>query len=500
MIGVNMITGYAVYTSIGTIRKENQDNFFLNGLTKPVNDCYMDAEGESSDAVQLFAVCDGMGGEESGEVAASLAVETLKLRDKETDLFQCMALIKEANRKICQYQTENHSTTGTTFAGILVTPINTYAINAGDSRIYRIRDNEIVQLSRDHTEYQLMMDAGIPMNERTKRSAKNRLTQYLGVQEEEMEMDLYISQISPLKEGDRYLICSDGLYGVVSDEELLSISGNKNNILEDICKFLVDAAEKMGSRDNITAMVIQIKETSEAVTEEKEITLQLLDQTQEIPIIEYPEAEDVGRDTGDMVDSKADVSQTVIVTQENEQNHTFRKSEKKKFRVFPIIVGIAGIILLMLAGYVYYLWNYPIVPDVLNMDAQQCRKVLDKAGLRIIETEEFSEDVPEGYIIRQSKLKNIRVKRGDEIFVTVSKGTEPIEVPDVVKKSLEEGTQLLVNRGFQVEIIRIYRKKGQSDVILGQVPDSGTMMKSGETVTIKVRTRKKKEEESEELF
>ena len=149
---------------------------------------------------------------------------------------------------------------GTTFAGLCLTPYKVLGINLGDSRVYRIRNNEIVQITKDHNEYQSMIDAGIIMDERTSRRAKHRLTQCLGIPEEKMVLEPYMKVLDAVVKNDIYLLCSDGLFGTLTDERIIKIIAESSSRNESVCEALVKGAEHFGSRDNITVLVVRINE------------------------------------------------------------------------------------------------------------------------------------------------------------------------------------------------------------------------------------------------
>ena len=253
-----MRTTYAVCTTVGRVRKENQDNFYLNGITKPVHVQEIALEGTSEEKYQLFAVCDGMGGETDGEIAAYVAVEFLKKNPAETFSDEWQNYLLDVNDAICDYQENNECSTGTTFAGVHINDDKLQAINLGDSRIYYIQDNKMIQLSKDHTEFQELVDAGVLKPEDFSNSVThNYLTQSLGVDLEEELLEPYVSKQISMADGDMILICSDGLYGTVSNDEMTEIlSGNESIALKS--QKLVDLAEKNGSTDNITALIIRI--------------------------------------------------------------------------------------------------------------------------------------------------------------------------------------------------------------------------------------------------
>ncbi|MCI5699200.1 MAG: protein phosphatase 2C domain-containing protein [Lachnospiraceae bacterium] len=259
-----MKTQYEIVSICGRFRSKNQDNFYLNGFTKKISDDEYLFSGASKNSYQLFAVCDGMGGEESGEVAAAIAVQNLISYTPKQFKYGWHNYIDQTNEMICNYQTSHQIQMGTTFAGLCINPFDAIAVNVGDSRIYRIREGIITQLSKDHNEYQNMVDAGIILDERTMRRAKSTLTQCLGITVEMFRLDPYVVSIDSVSPDDIYLVCSDGLYGVLSDEQILNIILDNKNKTGDTGVKLVQRAEERGSRDNITALIVRVVENKDA--------------------------------------------------------------------------------------------------------------------------------------------------------------------------------------------------------------------------------------------
>lgn len=260
-----MKTAYAVSSIVGPIRQENQDNFYLNGATKPMKEAEYQSSGTSTQPSQVFAVCDGMGGEAEGEVAAFLAVEAFKDYPHEQLFRQWNQYVSDANQRICRAQRSRKLQMGTTLAGVVLRNNQVQIFNLGDSRIYRIRQGRIEQLSKDHTAFQAMMDAGLaPKEERSVTRARNQLSQNLGIEPEELELAPHAPPAEEARNEDWYLLCSDGLYSVVSEEEILQIVIETQLPLQG-CQKLVYCAEKRGGRDNITALLICVLDDKKKV-------------------------------------------------------------------------------------------------------------------------------------------------------------------------------------------------------------------------------------------
>ena len=257
---------YQAESYVGKIRNNNQDNFYVNGIIKNMDADVASYSEESDQQYHLLAVCDGMGGEEQGEMAAYLAVECLRRYDSASFESRWMEYIEEVNEIICQYQTMNSIKMGTTFAGIFINSSRLISINIGDSRIYRIRGNKIWQISKDHNQYQAMMEAGMIVDEHIIRRSKSRLTQCLGIRPERFKIEPHTVYVDDILSGDIYLLCSDGIHGALSDSQIVQITAGIKKEENGIASSLIRNAELFGSRDNLTAVVVYIKETGRRET------------------------------------------------------------------------------------------------------------------------------------------------------------------------------------------------------------------------------------------
>ena len=252
-----MKVDYEIFSTIGRVRKANQDNYYVDGYTKPIQDNESQMSGSSESDIHRVAVCDGMGGMSSGEIASQIAVQILINHCSKKTEFDWEDYIEEVNIEICKYQSKHHIHMGTTLAGLSVNSSEVISVNIGDSRVYQIRRGKIRQLSKDHNEYQIMVNSGIQFDESIMRMAKCHLTQFLGLEREKFNLEPHIV-VEKCIPGDIYILCSDGLYNVLSDEQMLNIIC-KESKARYICKKLVKKAEEEGSMDNITAMLVYIE-------------------------------------------------------------------------------------------------------------------------------------------------------------------------------------------------------------------------------------------------
>ncbi len=236
-------------TDRGVVRKTNQDSIFLN----PEHKC--------------FAVADGMGGHRGGDIASQLTVQTLTecFTKASTDTAKVNLIrqaIQKANTLIFEKsQTEsNLSGMGTTVVSLLVDKSKAYIANVGDSRCYLFNKKKIYQLSRDHSLVQEKMNLGIyTREEASKDKMKNILVRTLGF-EEGVKIDFFEYTIS---KNDLFLLCSDGLYGKVCDEEMNEIINHhlpkleeaSTEDLQQTVKTLIRRANQYGGNDNISVIM-----------------------------------------------------------------------------------------------------------------------------------------------------------------------------------------------------------------------------------------------------
>jgi protein phosphatase len=225
----------------------------------------------------LYVVADGMGGHRAGDVASKLATETISEFFKSTanedvtwpfhfdtnlseEENRLLTGIRVANRQIFERSTRSreYHGMGTTVVGAMFSPRKgrMYIGHVGDSRCYRIRDGKIQLLTRDHS---LINDYLLAMPDLTEEQRselpKNVITRALGMQDQ-VVVDL---QHDDPKCGDVYLLCSDGLSGMVPDDEIRQIIAAHDDI-RDACKNLIAKANEQGGEDNATVVLIRIEE------------------------------------------------------------------------------------------------------------------------------------------------------------------------------------------------------------------------------------------------
>lgn len=258
-------------THAGRIRKENEDNYDLNGRMTSTGDLKKgSAFVQSMSEPFHLSVCDGMGGESYGELASGIAVETIAAHASniyesgEDFSFAISNCLDDANSRICAEINARGKRMGTTLAAIYAVKGNVYCVNIGDTRVYHYSKGILEQISFDHTHAQTIVDAGEVSQDNIGRipDAK-RLTRHLGVFPEEGNLSPNISVIDDVDDGDIILLCSDGLTDMLSDNEITEILSTAENSQTAASKLIRKALEK-GGKDNVTVMTafMNVEETA----------------------------------------------------------------------------------------------------------------------------------------------------------------------------------------------------------------------------------------------
>lgn len=239
----------------GKIRKNNEDNFYFDGKCLEADNQGLKHPVWIEDPVKngfCVAVFDGMGGENFGELAAYAAARQMQCTQRSlADFFipekkylqRLTGQLHEAVLAEMEKMQTEHM--GTTMVALYFSGRYVYVCNVGDSRAYRLREGEFLQLSQDHIERR-------PGRE----GAKAPLTQHLGFGGGEIELEPYIAK-GEVKAGDMYLLCSDGLSDMLTNFEISDIMLTSPDP-ESCVKALIRAACEHGGRDNITAIVCKL--------------------------------------------------------------------------------------------------------------------------------------------------------------------------------------------------------------------------------------------------
>jgi protein phosphatase len=214
-------------------------------------------------APPFFAVADGMGGAKAGEVASAAAIEVFggEAESSEAAESQLARIVREANRRIhaLAVSDESFRGMGTTLTAAKITGDQVSLAHVGDSRAYLLRNGELEQLTRDHSLVAELERSGqITPEAAEHHPQRSIITRALGP-EPDVEVDTYTIAG---RDGDLFMICSDGLTSMISDEEVSSILRSAAG-LDDAAESLVRAANQSGGRDNITVVLFRLGESGE---------------------------------------------------------------------------------------------------------------------------------------------------------------------------------------------------------------------------------------------
>jgi PPM family protein phosphatase len=233
------VGAYAVASDTGRRRRRNEDNYVV--------------------APPLFAVADGMGGAQAGEVASQLAASALEAGDSDGlhGVERIDALIQEANRRIFDRASTDPTASGmgTTMTVALVEEMTVAIGHVGDSRAYLVRDEQMEQLTEDHSLVNELLKTGrLSEEEAQVHPQRSVITRAVGT-DPDVDVDGFTIEA---EDGDVFLICSDGLTDMVGDEDILELVHTHRDDLDQAVKALVAAANRGGGEDNITAVAFRI--------------------------------------------------------------------------------------------------------------------------------------------------------------------------------------------------------------------------------------------------
>jgi protein phosphatase len=243
------VGAYAVASDTGRRRRRNEDNYVL--------------------APPLFAVADGMGGAQAGEVASRLAASALEGGDSDglDGPERIDALIQEANRRIYDRASTDPAASGmgTTMTVALVEGMTVAIGHVGDSRAYLVRGEQMEQLTEDHSLVNELLKSGrLSEEEAHVHPQRSVITRAVGT-DPDVDVDGFTIEA---EEGDVFLLCSDGLTDMVADEEILELVHANRDDLDKAVKSLVTAANRGGGEDNITAVAFRISAEAPASLED----------------------------------------------------------------------------------------------------------------------------------------------------------------------------------------------------------------------------------------
>ncbi len=229
----------ATLSDVGKKRKHNEDS-------------YLDRREDG-----LWVVADGMGGHSSGDLASQTIVDTLARCPAADDLDSFVTAVEEqiltAHRQLLEIASRRMQTMGSTVVALLARGNHAAVLWAGDSRLYRLRNDRLEQITRDHSHVNMLLDSGlISEDEVEDHPAGNLVTRAVGA-DEELCLD---ADIWELQAGDRYLLCSDGLDKHLHDDEIAALL--RKGTVDEAARALIDLTLERGALDNVTVSVVDI--------------------------------------------------------------------------------------------------------------------------------------------------------------------------------------------------------------------------------------------------
>ncbi|HWH55173.1 MAG TPA: Stp1/IreP family PP2C-type Ser/Thr phosphatase [Gaiellaceae bacterium] len=317
------IRRYAGETDTGKKRRRNEDAY----VVEP----------------PLFAIADGMGGAQAGELASGLAAAAVREDDADAGGERHVAeLIQEANRRVYQRSAEDAAVSGmgTTMTVALVEDGTVAFGHVGDSRAYLIRSGKLEQLTEDHSLVAELVRSGqLSPEEAETHPQRSVITRALG-SDPDVDVDTFSIRA---ESDDLFMICSDGLTSMVEDDVILETVETNRNDLKRAAKALIGAANKRGGEDNITIIFFEIGDGS----------AEPLEETAQYPVLAHDTPAD--DDTLDELDRVPAVDTMVVPPEEAEKFAAVRAEPRRRTRgrVLPALV----LILIALAVVAIVLWT-----------------------------------------------------------------------------------------------------------------------------------------------
>jgi protein phosphatase len=260
-------------TDMGRVRENNEDKF---DFLEPDEPAVLARRG------RIYAVADGMGGHQAGQIASELALKTVFRAYYGSRASEVGEALKEAVAEANRYLRDvarmipERRDMGTTLTAAVLREEELFIVQVGDSRCYLLRGDRLEQVTEDHSWVQEQVSRGVMTEEEAEMSPfRNVITRSLGAAPE-VEPDLFVIQIEP---GDRLLLCSDGLSGMLSGEELFELAREGSPSVA--AWNLVDRALENGGKDNVTVLVLDAPAIGPWVPG---VSRQSLDASREMPV------------------------------------------------------------------------------------------------------------------------------------------------------------------------------------------------------------------------
>lgn len=249
----------ACVSHVGKVRERNEDNLYYAGRILPFEHNQEMKRKEwtyTTERLQAVAVFDGMGGESAGDLASYTSATEFRKRYRKLaknrqmpNREQIAQMLIEISDAVYLTAKERHfKLIGSTATILLTKGDKGVIVNLGDSPLYQIRDGKIKLLSRAHTDSELLKQQGV--------DRKPALTQFLGINTKEFIVEPYMWEVC-LKSGDQYLLCSDGLTDMMTDDEIAEVLNQESLVQKKIDSLLCTVLER-GAKDNTTMILCEV--------------------------------------------------------------------------------------------------------------------------------------------------------------------------------------------------------------------------------------------------
>jgi protein phosphatase len=326
----------AAKTDKGLVRQGNEDSLFIDSVNK------------------VFAVCDGMGGAQAGEVASLTASQLLgvSFNHFQKELHQDAALkldqklplsgdilvksIRLANREIHNLAVSDPALSGmgTTVVAVALEADFMSIAHVGDSRAYRITDRNLIPLTIDHSWVQELQDSqGIRLSDAEVAVGRNVITRALGVRKD-VEVDYRLVKVKP---GDKFLLCSDGLCGYADDEEIFDVVKRAEGDIEKIADLLILSANERGGMDNVTVIVVEVENVE-------------LSQMPPMDLLTLPSESEQLLLAEDMWLTKVKQKQQSLDVEDQEEQHEQSTKKSTLIAIFAAFLLVVIVIIYLVAG------------------------------------------------------------------------------------------------------------------------------------------------------
>lgn len=434
-----------VVTDIGSKRESNQDNFIV-------------INGEN---FKLFVVCDGMGGTDGGEIASQMTVSYLESKlsgQKIIDIEDVKCAAFEANELVFNYGMEHKEVQGlgTTITSLLVMQKGSWLLNVGDSRVYKFFGNNIEQITQDDTVLNELIKSGVISPEKAKsHPVANMLTKTIG---QGKSLEIETTRLGFLDYNDKYLLCSDGLYNMLSNDEMVSILKNPNP--REAVKGLIDKANKNGGVDNITAMLVGTfkKELMDSEKKEKKVTVKAANSH------EISTKIDLNKLNKKIEDIKKDATNYIQNEVSNNKANKVKKKEKVKKNKQDLtnddIRILTKIILFGLLAVLIVIFCFPFIRTKENKVKVPTRLVENIGGLEVKENDyKFTFDYRTSD--NDSKLNDILnyKQKEKDAYNSILEIIDSRENVDETKLKDKKDDILKLNQKIESEISKLNNKK-----------------------------------------